>query len=101
VAQPAQSLRLDLTHTLAGDAHLPADFFQRVRLTVQQTVAQLQDADLARRERIEHLFQMLAQQVVGGGIIRRRRFIVFDEITNTESSSSSVGVSSESGRRAT
>src|SRR3972149_8967725 len=80
VAQTAQRLGLDLPYSLARNAHLPADFFQRVALTVEQTIAQLKNADLARRKRIEDFLQVLAQQALGDRLGRGRRLLVLDEI---------------------
>ena len=41
MAQSAQRLRFDLSHALAGDAHLASHFFEGVRLPVEQSVTQL------------------------------------------------------------
>ena len=37
--QAAERLGFDLAHPFAGDAHFPADFFERVGLPVQQAVS--------------------------------------------------------------
>ena len=50
MAQAAKSLGLDLANTLAGYAHLATNLFECIGLSVEQTVAQLQNADLARRK---------------------------------------------------
>src|SRR3989304_3032308 len=73
VAQTTQRLGLDLPYSLARNAHLPADFFQRIALTVEQTIAQLKNADLARRKRIGDFLQGLAQQALGASPARGRR----------------------------
>ena len=80
VAQAAERLSLDLAHPLAGHAHLPPHLLQRVALAVHQTIAQLQDADLARRQRVEHFLQVLAQQVLRHRLGRRRGLLVLDEV---------------------
>ena len=48
MTQPAKRLSLDLAHPLARDAQLLADFFERVRVAIEQAVAKLQDTHFAR-----------------------------------------------------
>ena len=52
-------------------------------------------------EAVQNFGQMLAQEIIGSGFIGWCSLIILDEITEYKSSSSSVGVSSERGRRAT
>ena len=52
MAQAAEGLCFDLAHALARHAHLASDFLERVGLAILQPVTQLQDAHLARRERV-------------------------------------------------
>ena len=72
MAQPVERLGFKLAHALAGDANLLADFFERMRFTVQQTVTQLQNMRFAFGQARQHLFQMFAQQVLGHDLGRLR-----------------------------
>ena len=80
--QPAERLRFDLADALTRHAHHAPDFFEGVGLTIQQAVAQLQDTNFARRQAVQHLAQVLAQQVISGGVIRWGGILVFDEVTS-------------------
>lgn len=66
VAQAAERLCFDLAHTFARHAHFAAHFFESVSLSIEQVVAQLQDADFARRQTIQHFVEVFAQEIVGG-----------------------------------
>ena len=102
MAQAAERLGFDLAHALARDAHLAPDLLQRVRLAVEQAVAQLQDAHLARREHVEDFAADARAAGCGSRSLPGRATSSSSmKSPRTESSSSSVGVSSESGRRAT
>src|SRR6266540_4915461 len=58
MSQTTQGLGLDLSHTFARDAHLAANLFQGIRLSIEQTIAQLQNANFARRKRVQHFTEM-------------------------------------------
>jgi hypothetical protein len=47
MSQPAERLCLDLSYALAGHAHLSADLFKRVSLSVKKSIAQLKNSNLA------------------------------------------------------
>ena len=80
MAQLAQRLRLYLTDTLARDVELLADLLQRARAAVHYAEAQLQHLLLARGQRVQHLFKLLAQEGEGRGLARLRGVLVGDEV---------------------
>src|SRR5690606_31902838 len=78
--QFAKRLRLDLADALPGDAEHLADFLQRPGPPVIEAEAQAQHVFLPFRQRIQHVFQLLLEQLVGGGVGGGQRVLVFDEI---------------------
>src|SRR5207237_399505 len=68
VAQLAQRLRLDLADALAGDAELAAHLLQRALAPVVQPEAELQHAPLAARQRVQHVLDLLLEELVRGGV---------------------------------
>src|SRR5215213_2117393 len=92
LGEPAQRLRLELPHALAGDAEDPADLLERLRLRVAaQRVAQLEDPLLAlgelrhrvvqRRLRQLHLHLLVGRPLVRGEeVAERRRVALADRL---------------------
>ena len=60
MAQAAQGLGLDLADAFACHTHFAAHFFERVGLSIEQTITQLQNADLAWGQGIQHFAQMFS-----------------------------------------
>lgn len=80
VAQLSQCFRLNLADALAGDVKFLADLLKRARMAVLQTEAQGKDLFLARRERFEHVAELLLEQQHGGRVRRGERVVIRDEI---------------------
>src|SRR5690606_35501649 len=70
VAQLAQRLGLDLPDALAGDREALADFLERVLRAVADAEPHLDDALLARRQRLEHAVGLFLQVQVDDRIRR-------------------------------
>src|ERR1051326_4215637 len=62
VREPAQRLELDLADALAREAQPLADLLERLRLLVDQAVAEYEHLALPVRERLEREHQRLAAQ---------------------------------------
>src|SRR6266404_3312999 len=80
VAQLAQRLGLDLADALARDAETLAHLFQRPLVAVDQPETQLQHAPLARRERVEDVFDLRVEHGERGRVRRRDSLTVLDEV---------------------
>src|SRR5262245_50766704 len=76
----AQSLRLDLSYSFAGDRALLAHFLERMVGVHADAEAHAQHALLARREAGEHTRGGLAQIRLDRRIERQHRVLVLDEI---------------------
>ena len=59
MTQLAQRLGLDLADTLTGDVELLADLLEGAGTAVLDAEAQAQDLFLTRRQRLEHLDELL------------------------------------------
>ena len=70
VLQLGDRFGFDLPDAFAGDLEDAADFFERVGVAVGQAVSQADDFPLAERQRLEQLFDSLAQQAVVGQLVR-------------------------------
>src|SRR6187401_1187203 len=71
VPQLAQRLRLDLPDALAGDREALTDLFERVLGAFADAEAHLDDALLARRQRLQDVVRLLLQVQVDHRIRRR------------------------------
>src|SRR5437667_128340 len=80
MAQLAQRLGLDLADPLAGHPELPADLLQRPGTAIIEPEAQLQHLALARRERLQHVLQLLLQHGKRRRFGRREGVLVLDEV---------------------
>src|SRR5438552_2763924 len=80
MAQLAQRLGLDLADPLAGHPELPADLLQRPGTAVIEPESQLQHLALARRERLQHVLQLLLQHGKRRRFGRREGVLVLDEV---------------------
>src|ERR671912_454996 len=78
--QLAQRLGLDLPDPLARDREALAHLFEGVLAPVANAEAHLDDLLLARRERLQHRFGLLAQIQVDDGIRRRDDVPILDEV---------------------
>src|SRR5262245_45851119 len=80
MAELAERLRLDLPDALARDGEALADFLERVLRAFADAKAHLDDALLARRERLEDVVRLLLEVEVDHRIGRRHDVRVWDEI---------------------
>src|SRR2546427_4774239 len=80
MAQLAQRLGLDLADPLAGHPELPADFLQRPGTAIIEPEAQLQHLALTRRQRLQHVLQLLLQHGERRRFGRREGVLVLDEV---------------------
>ena len=64
--QLADGFGFDLADAFAGHLEDAADFFERVGVAVAQAVTQADDFALAEGQRLQQLFDLLAQQAVVG-----------------------------------
>eukprot|EP00976_Prorocentrum_cordatum_P093764 1189529-Prorocentrum_minimum.AAC.4 len=76
----AQRLGLDLPDALACDAEDVANLLQRAHAAVIQPVAQAQHVALARRQRVEHVLQVLLEEAPRGGVLGRNHPPVLDGV---------------------
>ena len=80
VPELAQRLGFYLANALAGDAEALAYLFQSVRAAVLQPEAIVQHFALALGEGVEHLLDLLVEQVSGRGLLGVGKFPVLDEV---------------------
>src|SRR6478672_9949170 len=80
VLQLGDRFGFDLPDTFAGNLKDPANFFERVGVAVGQTVPQADNFPLAERQRLEQLFDSLAQKAVVGQLVRGFGALVLDEL---------------------
>ena len=97
MAELGQGLGLDLADALARDTKLAADFLERAGMSVDKSKAQLNNLALTIGKRVEHLGELLLQHGEAGGIGRNDGLGVLDKVASWESSSSPIGVSSDTG----
>src|SRR5687767_6837331 len=75
-----QTLRFDLANAFASDFELLADFFERSRVAIGQTKAQLENLAFALSQAAQHVSQFALQQTVAGHVHRVLSFLVLDEV---------------------
>src|SRR5579884_1048507 len=80
MAQLAQSFGLDLADALAGDVELLAHLFQRAAAPIVQAEAQLQHFALALGQAIQHILNLLFEQLMARGFRRGQSCVVLDEV---------------------
>src|SRR5579875_179251 len=81
MAQLAQSFGLDLANALAGDVELFAHLFQRAAAPIIQAEAQLQHFALALGQAIQHILNLLLEQLMARCLGRCQGGVVFNEVT--------------------
>src|SRR4051812_18667185 len=79
-AELFQALVLDLPDPLARHVERPADLVQRPGLLAVEPVAQLEDAPLAVRERLEDRAQRFVPQRLLSLLVRQRHRLVGEEV---------------------
>src|SRR5260221_7266574 len=80
VAELDEGLGFDLPDPFPRQPEVPADFFQRARMAVEQAEPQLNDALLARCESIKHLLELILQHHEGRCLDGHHRIGVLDEV---------------------
>ena len=80
LAELPQGLGLDLPDTLPGHAEVPANLFKGPAPAVLQTEPELEHAGLAVAQRVEHIVDLLLEELVGGRLGWRQGAPVLDEI---------------------
>ena len=80
MAELAQCLRLDLANALAGDAELAAHLFEGAAAPIFEAEAELEDAALAARQAGEHVFHLLAKELLAGRFRGSESGWVFEEV---------------------
>src|SRR6187455_2564512 len=80
MAQFAESLGFDLTDAFAGDAELAADFLEGAAGAVDQAESLLEDGTLTLVKAVEHVLELVAQQVSRGHLHRTDGGVGLDEI---------------------
>src|SRR5579884_4200107 len=80
MAQLAQSFGLDLANALAGDVELLAHLFQRATAPIVQAEAQLQHFALALGQAVQHVLNLLLEQLMARGLGRGQSCVVLDEV---------------------
>src|SRR5436190_12227069 len=78
--QLLQALVLDLPDALAGDVERPPHLVERARMLAVEAVAQLEDAALAVRERVEDALERLRPHRHLGRFVRQRDVLVGEEV---------------------
>src|SRR5688500_10836053 len=79
--QLAEGLGLDLADPLARDVEVAPDLLESAGSPVLEPEAELQDASLTRRQRVQAILHLLLLELVGCLICRRHRGEVRDEVT--------------------
>src|SRR5206468_3198429 len=80
VAELAECLCLDLADPLAGDVELAADLLEGARSAVLQPEPELEHPPLATRQRVEHRFDLLLEELVGRRLGWGEGATVLDEV---------------------
>src|SRR5216683_1159900 len=80
MTQFAQGFGFDLANAFAGYAELAADFFERSLAAVFEAEAQLQDASLAARERVEHVVHLLFEHLPRRHVRGAQRRLIGDKV---------------------
>ena len=75
-----QGLCFDLANTLASDLKLPAYFFQRSAISINQSKSLLEDLPFTIGERLQHVFDFFLQQDNRSHVARIFGTPVFDKI---------------------
>ena len=75
-----QGLCFDLANTLASDLKLPAYFFQRSAISINQTKSLLEDLPFTIGERLQYVFDFFLQQDKSSQVPRLFGAPVFDKI---------------------
>ena len=75
-----ESLRLNLTDTLACDAKLLTYFFKGMINTIEETMAHLKNLALLRREVVEDITNLFSKDTFGGFLNRGRNLVVRNEV---------------------
>src|SRR4029079_16471358 len=79
ILQLRKRLGFNLSHTLARTLEDPANFFQRIRVTIGQAVAKPDDFPFAKGQRLQKLFNPLTEQAVVSQLVRGFGALVRDE----------------------
>src|SRR5205809_6776964 len=79
VRETTEGVELDLTHALAGEAEPLADLLERLRLLVDEPVAQDEHLPLAFSERLERDRESLAAECALDAFLRQW-FVAGDEV---------------------
>ena len=79
--QPGERDLLELADALAGEAELTSDLLERARPAIPQAVPQLDNRGLARRQRMNHAGELVAQRLLRHQVGGRRRGGVGDDVT--------------------
>src|SRR5687767_3856523 len=80
VPQLAKRLRLDLTDPLARDVEVAPDLLEGAGTPVLEPEAELKDAPLARRQRVQDALHLLLEELVAGRVGRRHGGEIRDEV---------------------
>src|SRR4029079_9227836 len=81
MAQLAQRVRLDLADPLAGQAELLADLLERPRPAIVETEPQPENPLFAALEAVEHLRDLLLEELLRDDLVRPERVGILDQLT--------------------
>ena len=79
--QLANGLGFHLTNTFAGDLEDPADFLERVRVAVTDSIPKLEDLSLSIGQCLEDVIDSASQHLTGGRLGWCFLTFIFDEVT--------------------
>ena len=98
LSQLSERLGLDLPNALAGDSEVATHLFQGPTASVLKAEPQLQHSGLALAQRVEHIVDLLLEQLVRSSLRGGESAPVFDKVAQGGClPSSPIGVSRETG----
>src|SRR5436305_10397889 len=81
MTQLTQCLSFDLANPLTSDVEFFAHFFQRAATPIVQTKAQLEHLALTLGQAVQHILDLLFEQLMAGGFSWSERGVIFEEVT--------------------